>query len=376
MDNLPVENEDLDSQEPSTTEVKESEEENIEEKRKTLLSKVLSGNLITTREKVAFILNRFSKTRNSDIELAWDYWATFQSNTFDGRTINKSQLNALTRLSTLTRERAKIQNVYKLFQADDLVKKYRGVLETEKKNNAIEDRPADLPQYSVFIDESGKTQDHLLVGSLWVVDAGISSYKVSLALREWKEQKDISYEFHFKEVKNHKFDAYKEFFLKFLSLNASIGFKIIVVKNSGFSNTQQAITDLTFHLVNKGINHENETSRAPLPRILQIWLDDEETGADKLKLENLRERFANRTNEGLYLGAFEAISSENNFYIQAVDLFTASVNRKLNSPEGTNIKDELANFILETLNFDFNTIDVSNPRIDNSTIFNLSDFEN
>jgi hypothetical protein len=145
-----------------------STEENIklEEERKVLLENVLSGNIKTLKEKVGYVLNRYRDTRNSDVELAWQYWTTFQSKIFNGATITKAQLHALTRIGSLSRSSAKIQNEYKLFEADPQVKKYRGILHEEKRSEAIEDKPSCLPSYTVFIDKTGKNQDHLCVGSL------------------------------------------------------------------------------------------------------------------------------------------------------------------------------------------------------------------
>src|SRR5690606_5641818 len=125
---------------------------------------------ITKLDQVGFILNNFSETRNSDIELAWRYWQTFESHIFNGQHVTKQNLMALTRINSLTRSRARIQNEYKLFEADLEVKKYRGVLSAEQKEKAIEEKPKNLPMYSIFIDETGKTQDFISVGSLWIVD--------------------------------------------------------------------------------------------------------------------------------------------------------------------------------------------------------------
>lgn len=262
----------------------------IEKEKKELLNRVLSGNITNSREKVAHILNRFSSSRNSDIELAWNYWITFEKEKFNGHSINKRELFNLTRIPSLVRTRAKIQNEYKLFQADDEVRKHRGVLAKEKKEEAIEDRPPDLPVYSVFIDESGKNSEYLSVGGLWVIDGGSKLSETHFELSKWKTQNSIDFEFHFAKVKNQKVQLYKDFFLKFLSLNPTVGFKIIMVKNSGFPNEHEAIVDLTFHLINKGVEHENTSGRAPLPRILRVWLDDEEKGQDKLKLENIKRK--------------------------------------------------------------------------------------
>jgi len=354
-----------------------NEEKNlqIKKERQELLSNVISGNLTTTREKVAYILNSFTSSRNSDIELAWNFWTAFESDKFDTHSITKKQMKLLSRMNSLIRARAKIQNEYRLFQADDTVKKYRGVLEEQKKHEAIEDKPKNLPVYSVFIDETGKTQKFLSIGSLWVIDGGISSYKTSQEITKWKKENSINYEFHFSQVKKSKVQEYKDFFLKFLSLNPTVGFKVIVVQNIGFRDISKPITDLTFHLINKGIDHENSTGRAPLPRILQVWLDQEEKGSDNLKIENVKERIISQKIEDLYLGNFEAVNSEDNHYIQATDLFIASVNRKLHVENNSHFKDDLAEYILDMVKFDINLFNKENSNIDSATVFNLSDFQ-
>lgn len=347
----------------------------IEKEKKELLENVLSGNILTQKERVGYLLNRFSDTRNSDIELAWHYWTLFEQNRFNGQSITKAQMYSLTRINSLTRSRAKIQNEYKLFQADDKVRKYRGVLEEEKRSEAIEDKPSGLSSYTVFIDETGKNQEYLCVGSLWLVEGGLNSWHVKQEIDEWKRRNSIEYEFHFTEVSRNKLQSYKDFFIKFITLNPTSGFKLIAVRNSGFKDVSQPITDLTFHLLNNGIQHENSTGRARLPRILQVWLDEDEEGSDILKLENLKERFKAQNIEGLWLDNFHAVSSKSNYFIQAVDLFTASINRKINvNPTARNHKDELADFILGVTNFNVNQIDSDNNNIDNSIVFNLSDF--
>ncbi len=164
-------------------------------------------------------------------------------------------------INSLTRSRARIQNDYKLFQADEIVRRHRGVLAEEMREEAIEEKPIDLPMYSVYIDETGKTQDYLSVGSLWIVD-GFKSFQASREIKEWLEKEGVEYEFHFAELSKNKLETYKTFFLKYLKLNPTIGFKAIVVNKKGISDINSAITDLTYHLIQKGINHENTSGRA------------------------------------------------------------------------------------------------------------------
>jgi hypothetical protein len=365
---LEFDDDDLDEEDKKEQE----KQERIAKERKELLNKVTSGNIKSHRERVAYILNNYSESRNSDVELTWTYWKIFEGRFFDGVSVNKNQLQKLTRMNSLVRIRAKIQNEYLLFQADETVRHYRGVLNREKKAEVVEDKPANLPFYGVFIDETGKTQKYLSVGSLWHIDGGLSTYSTKEKLDEWKNEQSIEYEFHFNQVSRNKLQAYKDFFLKFLELNPTAGFKIIIINNKGFQDISQTITDLTFHLLNRGIKHENESGRAPLPRLLQVWLDEDEKGSDRLKLENIRERLTSQKISGLHLGMFEALDSKSNYYIQAVDLFTAAVNRKLHSGGANNFKDDLADFILELLQFDVSKIDRANSEVDKSTVFNLS----
>ncbi|MBF8964301.1 DUF3800 domain-containing protein [Pontibacter sp. FD36] len=355
-----------------TTEEKEkSKSERIESEKKEVISRVNSGNIEKVRDRVAFILNYSNEARNSDIDLAWLYWRTFEADKFNGTSITKEQLRSLAKIGTLSRHRAKIQNEYKLFEADYDVKQYRGVLQENNKQEAVDDKPKGIGMYSVYIDETGKNQSYLSVGSLWILEVG--SLLAYPELAKWKNDKQINYEFHFNALDRFRMPMFKEFFSKFLSLHPAISFKLIVVNNKGFSDKNAAITDLTYHLLNKGVGHENDSGRAPLPRVLQVWIDEDEKGSDILKIENIKERIDSQRIEGLHLGEFQAVDSESNFYIQIVDLFTGAINRKLNTPPGSNhFKDNFADFILETIGFDISDIDTDNDEIDHSKLFNLT----
>ena len=129
------------------------------------------------------------------------------------------------------------------------------------------------------------------------------------------------------------------------------------------------------NLIDKGIEHEHKSGRAPLPRMLNLWIDEEEKGSDQLKIENIKERLKGQRIKGLYLGEFFAVSSKSSFHIQMIDLFTGAINRKLNTPDGTTQKDDFANSLLEIIDFDISQINKQNSEIDSATVFNLADFK-
>ncbi len=366
----------MEEQAPSTTEQSIENEDTKtakkEKEREEILQRLSSHNLQNTRDKVAFILNTNLQARNSDKVLVWEYWTHYNEDVIKGGVLSFENFLKATSIKSISRIRAKIQNEYKLFEADESVKRHRAILQEGFSLDAIEDRPEGTGTYAVYIDETGKTQDYLAVGSLWLLDVGFSMVDSRMKLEAWIKSQEIGYEFHFKDLKNQtRLPQYKSFFQKFLSLYPAVSFKYIVVRNTGFANTNAAITDLTYHVLSKGIQHENETGRAPLPRYLQVWIDKDEDGSDSLKIENVRERLKAQNIEGLYLSNFEAVSSENNYLIQVIDLYTGAINRKLNTPNGNNIKDEMADFILDTLGFDVSKINKENADIDHSVLFHL-----
>ncbi len=366
-------NQDIESQnDASEEEIKSLKDAGrIEAERIELLNRVVSGNIVDTKDRVAFILNSSNEARNSDNDLAWIYWETFESEILN-KGLNRETMRELTKQTSLTRMRAKIQNEYKLFRADPAVRKFRRQLEETISEDVLEDKPPPGAGFSqVYIDETGKTQDYLSVGSLWMLNYGRSVITRTDELKEWKNKHNINFEFHFTEASKSKVPLYIDFFSLFLSKFPEVGFKLIVASNKGLNDKNKAITDLTYHLVSKGIDHEHSSGRAPLPRVLNVWLDEDEKGSDQLKLENIKERLTNRKLIGLYLRDFQAVQSVDNFFIQVVDLFTGAVNRKLHNPSGTHFKDELADSLLGLVKFDISQIDKDNTDVDKSTLFNL-----
>src|SRR2546421_8849797 len=80
----------------------------------TLLARVAAGALDTVQEKVAWILNMYSEARDSDIALQLAYWQHFDD--YSGGAIAPDELYRLSRLTTLVRARAKVQNEFRLFR--------------------------------------------------------------------------------------------------------------------------------------------------------------------------------------------------------------------------------------------------------------------
>lgn len=301
------------------------------------------------QEKVAWILNHYPDTRDSDVTLQVRYWRQFQSDLLDGNSLLISDYYKLMRLTSITRERARIQNIFKLFLASDEVRKQRGTIEDTEHQKSI-DQHADYHSYVVYFDESGKTGDHLIVGSLWLLD-GAESLKIVQRLENWKQANSFEGELHFSHLSEAKLSAYMGV-ADFIAENSSVmSFKAISVPRKGVGNVADALIRLTGHLFVRGIESEHKSGRAPLPRLLQVWKDAEEVGYDKLFLADLRSRLidASKTlfDGKLHLDEFFPENSADNALIQIADLFTGSINRVMStSGERKHPKDRFADYLL------------------------------
>jgi len=307
--------------------------EKIEEERQDLLERVSSYNVRAIKHKVAWVLNHFPDTRDSDITLQLRYWTTFQSQIYTGGMIDPGDLYRLTRLTSLKRARAKIQNEYRLFQASSDVRRRRGPVSSI---------------YAVYMDDSGKHGDYLIVGSVWFLAEFPYVFR---ALR--KLGQDFGREFHFAHATRQHVPWYMRLVDTLSSQADALSFKYISVPRRGLKG-DDPFTDLYYHLLVEGIVQEDETGRAPLPRRLQSWIDTEESLIDRLRLANLEDRLAQacsaRFAGKLVIDRLNTVNSKTSVPSQVSDLIAASVNRILSSSgRNKNHKDQIAEYACEKL---------------------------
>lgn len=335
----------------------ETPEQKIEREKQELLGRVSSATLSTMSHRVAWILNNFPTTRNSDITLQVKYWQTFQKDKVFGGYVKLDDLYEMPRLPSLVRARAKIQNEYNLFRPDPAVAAQRGTLEKEERERAIAN--TDYPVYAVFLDESGKTSPTLIVGSLWFLSLSEELFALQTASMELREKNRFSGEFHFSAMRKDDLRVYKELVDLFVTKGGTISFKFISVEKHGIKNVQAAMNDLYHQLLVRGINHEIKTGRAPLPRILNVWKDSEEAGADKVLMATLETKL-NEAAKSIYENKLVvekcvALDSKSNLFLQVADLVASSVNRILTRSAGPhNHKDEFAEYLVSRLGISVN----------------------
>lgn len=144
-------------------------EERLTAERERLIAAMATGKTDRMLERVAFVLSRHPEARDSDIALQLHFWQTYEPDLFAELEDEPKTLYRLTRLTSLARARARIQNTHKLFLASDAVRKRRGSLSDEERERFM-NPPEPDPLLTVYADESGKTDANLVVGSVWFLD--------------------------------------------------------------------------------------------------------------------------------------------------------------------------------------------------------------
>jgi len=310
-----------------------------------------SGDLDTIHKKVAWVLNRYPEARDSDIALQIAFWDAFEPD-FDGEYIHRSELYKFARLNSLTRARATIQNKYNLFVASPHVRKQRGTLSEEERQKIIDQEPA-YPSWVVYADESGKQSQRRVVGSVWFLHPP-TLLTVDNAIRGLRARISYDSEFHFTRISNNNLPQYIEL-ADLLAAHASVlSFNAISMSRIGVK-ADDAIARLYYHLIVRGIEHEDQSGRAPLPRSLNLTKDAEETGRDELLLaeldDQLKQAAASRFHNKFKIDRLSAVASSALNLLQVADLYAGSLNRLLEFGRigQQTAKDEFAQYFFRVL---------------------------
>jgi len=351
----------------------EKKVERLRKEKRELIDSLASGDFSTQRARVAYILNMYPSARNSDIVLALKYWAEFQPAFFNPEGIKPEHLFELEHVPLLVRARAKIQNEYELFQADGKVRRRRRGLEDEMREAVLEDS-APRQTLQVFADETGKTEAHLIVGAVWVLN-GRAVFDVTQAINTWKAKSTFAKrELHFARFGKGDIDAIADY-LRVIEANREyLSFKLIAVRRDNLRrSTEDAVQRLHEFMLLKGLEHEVNSGRVGLPRDVTFTLDEEQS-LDQIALEGMKQRIhdglQSRHGDTLTLESVVAVSSKNSALVQLADVVAGSVNRRLNFTGTRNHKDDIADLVIATLGIELDS-DEQDADLDATVMFHI-----
>lgn len=355
-----------------TSEKELKKKSRLEKERSELLASLASSDFTAMKTKVAAILNLYPHARNSDVALAIQYWETFQPEIYKASGILPKDLFKLERLHYIVRARAKIQNEYGLFLADDKFRKHRKHREEDMYESVLEDS-APRKVVHIFADETGKTQEFVIVAAVWVL-TGRAIFSVTQAITEWqKKSLWANREAHFARFGKNDLETLSNYLGVIQENREFLSFKVIAVERA---KTKRSIEDVVVklheHMLIKGAEHEVSSNRIDLPRAIELSVDEEQS-LDSFTLLELKQRINDnfqRTFEGrLVLDSVQTASSKKSPLVQLADIVAGAVNRRLNPQAERNVKDEMADMIIEKL--DLALAEGNLPGLDSAALFRI-----
>lgn len=321
--------------------------------KESLIASLAGGDFSNQQTRVAHILNLHPAARNSDVTLSLKYWETFQPELYNPEGIKPADFFKLDRVPFLVRARAKIQNEYELFQAEDQIRRRRKSREDDMREAVLGD---DAPRQTlqVFSDETGKNEEHVIIGSVWVLN-GRAVYDVTKAIKDWQTgSKFAKREMHFSAFGRGDLHAVDEY-LNIVAANREyLSFKLMAMPKR---NTRRSIEEIVQRLhemmLVRGLRHEIESGRVGVPRHVGVTVDEEQS-IDRIVLSEIRNTVAEGVErahlDGVTLDErFNAVSSKESALIQLADVIAGAANRRLNFRGDRNFKDDIADRIMDVL---------------------------
>jgi hypothetical protein len=338
-----------------------------------LTKAIETGDLTSLKNRVAYILHSYPKTRDSDVALTLKYWELHQPNVFNPLGMMPRDLFRLERFTSITRIRAIIQNEYNLFPASESVRTKRRAKE-ELIFEAVQDEKPDLNSIHIFADESGKNQDFVCVAAVWAM-TGRSVFEVSRAIREWQQKSPWARkELHFSEFKKDQLSALNDYLDLVMAKRELLSFKAITFKRA---STRRSVDEIVHRLhefmVVRGVAHEIESGRISLPHGIILTVDAEQSLDDFAKADikrNIETEFRNSyAEDSLFMGSVSSVDSKKTEIIQLADVIAGAINRKINHTGERSHKDEMAEAIINRLQIQLKPGQI--PGVDATTLLSI-----
>lgn len=330
----------------------EKKQAKIAKEKAKLLTSLAAGDFSDQRTRVAMILNLYKQARNSDVVLALKYWETFNADVYHEEGILPADLFKLERIPIIVRARAKIQNEYGLFQADEGIRQKRRGKEEEMFAAVIED-VAPAPTIQVYADETGKTGAFVIVGAVWVLN-GRAVWTITDAIDKWKKNSVWAQrEVHFAKFGRNDLEPLKEYLTVVRAHREYLSFKLIAFERAKTRrNIEEIVAKLHEHMLLRGVRHEAESGRVTLPRDVRMTLDEEQS-LDKIALDEMKGRLEATLRrdfpDQVSISEIVTISSKKSALVQLADLIAGAANRRLNPQQERGYKDEMADYVMEEL---------------------------
>ena len=294
--------------------------------------------------KVAYTLWKKPKTRESDITLSLEYYKLFYPDYVVDEKINFKDFYIIPKMYDIQRDRATVQNDERLFRpsVETLNKRFKKQIENEERYSSY----IYTPEYSLFLDDSGKTDNYFFIAGI-LVNGNDTINIFSKEIIEIKNKIAQKHNIVIKELKFNSIDKknYK-FYIEFLEQVQNLFDKVVFcssaleVKHLKEHNKKRKPIDciklmlepITFLAVRYSLKSTLTNSLSNLNIII-----DENEAIDVIGKNTIEQELQEKINHNFEyfarMNKFTTQDSKENILIQLADLYAGSLNNVFSAKE-------------------------------------------
>lgn len=325
----------------------------LKRERIELLAAISELRLAHIEQRVAYLLQRYPETRDSDVALVIRYWKRFQADVIEQhRPLDLDVLHELDNLESITRCRRRIQNDFRMFVGNPRTQQLRSKLQMEFYQYLAEKRERD-PEIRFYLDETGAERQQLYTGVAGLCVLNWSFYEMHYAaMRLWRTNQGWPETVHFAELDKSSIPRAIALLAELQKRRAGLLFVGYAISSRGV--THRTILDLYVQLIVDSLHYLNDRSCLGSQMGLTL-IKEAADGFDAVHLQNLydelsrclAQQFPNR----IYVRIVSPVPKGREVLLECADLIAGGMQRRA-LRGGRNPKDKLAEAVMNVTGFD------------------------
>jgi hypothetical protein len=325
----------------------------VRERRERVLADIANSRLGTIEQKVAYLLQHFPETRESDVTLCIRYWERFQADVLARwRPLELKILHELEKLTSIVRSRALIQNTLGLFRGLEDTKQFR-MLYQRDWSEYLAARQGVIPEIRFYLDETGNEGEKAYTGLGGICVMNWKHFEMyAAALAQWRRDQNWPETIHFKETGSNRIDRAVQLLGQLQKRRSGLVFLGYAL--SGRGSTRDAIFSLFAQLVVDSLRYIKASGSLREIQSLRV-IKEADPGFDSLYLakldKHLTELIALEFPDQLIVQPTETVTKGQHVLLECADLIAGGMQRRALF-KGYKPKDTLAEAVVNVTGFE------------------------
>ena len=326
--------------------------DDVARRREQLLAAIARSELGGVEQGVAYMLQQFPETRDSDIALCIRYWRRFNADVLER--FNIAELDFLFDLQnseTIGRVRREIQNKLQLFTGLEYTAQFR-LLHQKKLEEYLAAHRGIVPEVRFYLDETGNEGNKAYTGVAGVCVMNWRQYEMhEAALSQWRQQQGPE-PIHFVEIGSDRTARALGLLAELQRRRSGVLFLGYALRSHG--STREAMFSLIAQLVKDSLHHMKDGGSLNEPRLLRV-IKEADDGFDSMYLEKLNKQLTELVDLD-FPGQFsvlpvETVAKGREVLLECADLVAGGMQRRA-LYKGNNPKDILAAAVFNVTGFE------------------------